>query len=123
LEEALDTTRRDRIRPRAQVRMSLSWYTIRSGRPALSAQTEFLNQPPIALQVRSPQVVEEPPTATYHLQQAASTMVVFRVRAKVARELFDSSGKQSDLHRFRPVVVLATPELLYDGLLLFRIHA
>lgn len=103
--------------------MSLSWYVIRSGRPALPAQAEFLNQPPIALQVRSPQVVEEPATATYHLQQAAAAVVVFRVLAKMAGELFDASREQRDLHRRRTVIVLAAPELLYDGLLLFRIHA
>src|SRR5205085_6568862 len=85
----------------------------------LSPQAQFLDQCPIALQVVSLQVVQEPAPAADELQQPAPGVVVLRVRAQVLGELVDPRGEERDLNLRRARIGLAAPVLRDDLLLRF----
>src|SRR5260221_6064296 len=84
-------------------------------RSALPAQTQLLDQGPVALEVVPLQVIEHPAAAADELQQTAPRVMVLRVRTQVLRELVDAGREEGDLHLRRPRVGGA-PAVLADDL-------
>src|SRR5690242_16142522 len=84
-------------------------------RSELSAQAKLLDQGAIALEVRALQIVEHPAPAPDELQQAATRVVVLRVRPQMLGELVDAGREERDLHLRRPGVGPA-PAVLADDL-------
>src|SRR6187551_1756423 len=85
--------------------------------PRLTAETELLDEGPIALEVLALQVVEEPPPPADQLQEAAPRVVVFRVRPEVLGELVDPPREHRHLDLGR-AGVLGVLTVLLDQLLL-----
>src|ERR1700742_2036465 len=69
----------------------------RDHRRVLAAQAEVGDQGAVALQVRALEVTEHPPALTDQHQQAATRVVIFRVRPQVIGEFVDPLGQQRDL--------------------------
>src|SRR5436305_853313 len=70
----------------------------RPGVVRLAAQPEPLDERTVALDVGAPQVVEQPPTAAVHDQQAAPAVVVVLVRLEVLGQVGDPPREYGDLH-------------------------
>ncbi len=89
---------------------------------ASTAQAELLDDPPIALEVRAAEIVQQTTSLTDHLQKTPPAVMVLRVIAEMPRELFDPGGQERDLDRGRAVVVLPSPEPVDDLALRRRIQ-
>ncbi len=69
--------------------------------PALSPQTEFLDQRPVTLQISLLKIVQQTPPLAYELQEPASRVMVLAVSSEVLGELLDTSSQKSDLNLCR----------------------
>jgi len=74
----------------------------------LAAESEFLDQASVALQVALLQVVEQPPTASDQLEQSAAGVMILPMRAEVLGQLVDSTRQKSDLDLGRARVRIAS---------------
>src|SRR5439155_26591056 len=89
-------------------------------RRLLPPEAQARDERPVALDVLAPQVVQQPPAAPDHLQQAAPGVVVLLVRLQVLREVGDALGENGDLDLGRAGIGVAATVLLDDlGFLLF----
>ena len=82
------------------------------------AQSEVFDQLPVSFDVGALQVFKEAPSAAYHLEQAAATVVVVFVGVEVTTKMVDPGRQKSDLHRCAAGAVLMRLVLLYDLLLI-----
>jgi len=73
----------------------------------LAAQSQFLDQAPVALQVSLLQIVEEPSAAADELEQSASGVMILPVRAQMLGQLLDPAREQGDLNLGRTRVSIA----------------
>ena len=85
------------------------------------AQSEVLDQFPVPVDVFSLQVLEEPPSAAHHLEEAAATVMVVLVGIEVTPEVIDPRGKNGDLDLGAPTSVLVGL-ILPDDLLFVDTH-
>ena len=83
-------------------------------------ETKVLNERAIFLDVGFLQVVEEPTTLAYHLEQAAATMVVFMVCSEVLGQVVDPLSEQRDLNACGSGIAFVSPVLVYRGCLVER---
>ena len=74
----------------------------------LAAQSEFLDQASVALQVALLQVVEQPPTASDQLEQPAAGMMILPMRTEMLGQLVDATRQKSDLDLGRARVRIAS---------------
>ena len=74
----------------------------------LAAQSEFLDQASVALQVALLQVVEQPPPTSDQLEQSATGVMILSMRAEVLGQLVDSTRQKSDLDLGRARVRIAS---------------
>src|SRR5919204_1853753 len=79
---------------------------------SLITETQLLNELAVRLYVGSPQVIQESFTLAYHLQEAASTVVILAVLTKMVREVIDALGQDCDLDSRRPGIAFVGPVLL-----------
>jgi hypothetical protein len=84
----------------------------RVGVIALVTESQLLNDVAVRLDVRPPQVVQQSATLAYHLQEAAATVVVLTVKAKVIREVVDAFGKNRNLNLRGAGIAVMRPVLL-----------
>ena len=77
----------------------------------LAAESQFLDQAPVALQVSLLQVIEEPPSASDQLEQSAAGMMILPVGAEMVGQLVDPAREKGDLDlgRARVRIVLSVP--------------
>src|SRR5262245_13168656 len=82
-----------------------------SGALELAAQAEFLDEGAVALEILLLQVVQKPAAPADELEQAATRVVILRVRPQVLGEAVDALGQHRDLNlgRARVLRVLAEP--------------
>src|SRR5437879_13052544 len=73
------------------------------------AETELVDELPIALQVHALQVLQQAAALADHFQQAALPVVVLGVRPEVIGEAVDPLGEQRDLDRGRARVPVMLP--------------
>ena len=78
----------------------------------LVPETKILNERAILLDIGSLEVVEQPATLADHLEQAATTVMVFRVRAEMPSEVADPLGKERNLHSCRSGIPFVGPVLV-----------
>jgi hypothetical protein len=71
----------------------------------LSPDTELFDQPFVTGKVAGMQIVQQPTALAYQLEQAATRMMIFRVRAQMLGELLDARRQQRDLYLRRSAVV------------------
>ena len=81
----------------------------------LVAQPQVLNQLTVRIDIRPSQIVQEPATLAYHLQEATTTVVIFAVLAEMVREVVDALGQDRDLNLGGPGIALVGPVLLNRG--------
>ena len=74
----------------------------------LAAQSEFLDQAPVALQVTLLKVVEQPPTLSDQLEQSASGVMILPVSTEMLGQLVDSARQKGDLDLGRTRVRIAS---------------
>ena len=74
----------------------------------LAAESEFLDQASVALQVALLQVVEQPPTASDQLEQPAAGMMILPMRTEMLGQLVDATRQKSDLDLGRARVCIAS---------------
>ena len=86
------------------------------------AQPKLLDDRSVAVEIRPAKVVQQATTTADHLQQSAAAVVILGMIPEVPGQLFDAGREQCDLHRSRPLVVLAPRELFYDSLLCCLFH-
>src|SRR5205807_4749166 len=77
----------------------------------LMAETELVDELPIALQVHALQVLQQAAALADHFQQAALPVVVLGVRPEVIGEAVDPLGEQRDLDRGGARVPVMLPVL------------
>jgi hypothetical protein len=80
--------------------------------PFLVTEPQVLNQLTVRIDVRPSQIVQEPATFAYHLQEATATVVVFAVLAEMFREVVDAFGQDRYLNLGRARIRLVDPMLL-----------
>src|SRR6266576_2453575 len=80
----------------------------------LPAQSQFLDQCAVSLQVVLLEIGQETPSPADELEQPATRVVIFRVRTQVLRQIVDALREERDLHLGRARVGLARPMLLDD---------
>jgi len=78
----------------------------------LVTEPQFLNHAAIRLNIDAPQVAQKATPLAYHLQEAATAVVVLTMDAKVVREIVDTLGQHGDLNLGRAGVTLVLPVLL-----------
>ncbi len=92
----------------------------------LLSQTELFNDSSVSFDVYLLEVVEKVSSVTYHLEEAATAVVVLVVVLEVLGEVSYSVSKDSDLNLGRTCVALVGSVLLNNCLLFccchFRIH-
>ena len=79
---------------------------------ALVAEPELLNQLTVRIDIRPSQIVQQPATLAYHLQEALATVMVLSVLAEMFRQVIDAFSKDRNLNLGGPGVVLMGPVLL-----------
>jgi hypothetical protein len=77
----------------------------------LITETQLLNELAVRLDVSTPQVIQEPFALAYHLQEAATTVMILAVLTKMVREVIDALGQNCDLNSRRPGVAFVRPVL------------
>jgi hypothetical protein len=70
----------------------------------------------IPLKIAFLEIIEEPPSLSYQLEEAATGMVILNVNLEVPGEVLDTLTQQRDLHFRRPSIRLMNPKLLDDSL-------
>jgi hypothetical protein len=78
----------------------------------LVTEPELLNQLTVRLDIRPSQIVQQPATLAYHLQEAAATMMVLSVLAEMIRQVIDALSKDRNLNFGGPGVDFVGPMLL-----------
>jgi hypothetical protein len=76
------------------------------------AETQFCNESPVPLRIRTLQIFEKAAPAPNHLQKAAAAMVVFFVVVEVTLEVFDTGRQEGHLDRCASHVFFMDLELL-----------
>ncbi len=78
----------------------------------LVAEPELLNQLTVRVDIRPSQIVQQPATLAYHLQEATATVMVLTMLAEVFRQIIDALCKDGDLNLCGPGVALMGPVFL-----------
>jgi hypothetical protein len=87
--------------------------------PGLSADTEFLDDGAVPLNILLLQVIEKTPPLPDDLEKPPTGMMVFFVGAKMFGQVSDTLGKERDLHFRRTRVPFVSLELIDDFLFTF----
>ena len=89
----------------------------------LLLETELLDDGRILTLVVLLQVAEVRTAVSHHLQEAATGMEVLLIFLQVLRQFLDLAGKERDLDRRRPRILVVLSRTLYSGgLYAFRKH-
>ena len=103
---------------------TLNWHS--TSVQLLLSETKLLNDSSVSLDVYLLEVVEEVSSVTYHLEEAATAVVVLVVALEVLGEVRNSVSKNCDLNLGRSGVTLVGSVLFNNCLLFccchFRIH-
>jgi hypothetical protein len=81
----------------------------------LVPQAQFLDDLPVAVDIRALQVVEQTATLTDEHAKATTTVVILLVGAEVVRQMFDALAEQRNLNASRSGVSLVRPIFLDGG--------
>jgi hypothetical protein len=81
----------------------------------LVTEPELLNQLTVRVDIRPSQIVQQPATLAYHLQEATATVMVLSVLAEMLRQVIDAFSKDRNLNLGRPGVGFMGPMLLNRG--------
>ena len=81
-------------------------------RCVLVAEAKIRDDLAVPLDVGSLEIREKPAPFAYHLQEAAATVVVLTVKAKVIREVVDAFGKNRNLNLRGAGIAVMRPVLL-----------
>jgi hypothetical protein len=87
----------------------------------LVPEAQFLDDLPVAVDIRTLQVVQETATFSDHFKKSTTAVVVLLVGAEVIRQIIDPLGEQGDLNAGRATVGLVRPIFL-DGRTFFESH-
>jgi hypothetical protein len=87
----------------------------------LVPETQFLDDLPVSVDIRTPQVIQEAFTTSDHLEESTTAVVVLLVKVEVISQIVDLLGEQGDLNAGRASVGLMRPVFL-DGRAFFESH-
>jgi hypothetical protein len=87
----------------------------------LVPEAQFLDDLPVCVDIRTPQVVQETFPTSDHLEESTTAVVVLLVKVEVIPQIFDPRGEQRDLNAGRSTVGLMRPVFL-DGRAFFESH-
>jgi hypothetical protein len=99
----------------------IPWGITLSGRRLpilLFPETEIVDQLPVPIEVRSPEILEKSATTPDHLEESLPAVVVRFVLLEVSTQMIDALREEGDLHRGTPSVSLVKP-VLFDHYLSF----
>ena len=92
------------------------------GQTTQDPESEFLDQGPIGREVGVPEVRQQTPPGSDHLEQSATAVMILGVGAEVIGERVDPLGEQRHLDPGRAGVLVVLAVLGHDALLVVR-HA
>src|SRR6266446_9582768 len=78
----------------------------------LFAQVQLVDQPFIAIGLRSVQIIEQTPALRDHLEKAATRGVIFGVALQVFGQMLDPAREKCDLHIRATSIFIVQLELL-----------
>jgi hypothetical protein len=87
----------------------------------LVPEAQFLDDFPVSVDIRTPQVIQETFTTSDHLEESTTAVVVLLVEVEVISQIVDLLGEQGDLNAGRASVGLVGPIFL-DGRAFFESH-
>ena len=87
----------------------------------LVPEAQFLDDFPVSVDIRTPQVIQETFTTSDHLEESTTAVVVLLVEVEVISQIVDLLGEQGDLNAGRASVGLVCPVFL-DGRAFFESH-
>jgi hypothetical protein len=77
-------------------------------------ESQVRDQAAVPVEIRLLQIFQQPPTATHHLEQAATTVVVVLVRVEMVPEMVDALRQEGDLDGSTPDIAFVKRVLLDD---------
>ncbi len=83
------------------------------------AETEVPDEIAVPLTVRPLEVFQKAPTATHHLEEASSAVMIVLVLIEVAPKIFDTGRKEGDLHSGAPDITIMELILLDNRTLVY----
>ena len=87
----------------------------------LVPEAQFLDDLPVAVDIRTLQVIQETAASSDHFEESTTAVVVLFVGPEVIRQIVDPLGEQGDLNAGRATVGLVGPIFL-DGRAFFESH-
>jgi len=64
----------------------------------LLPESERVDQLPVLIEIRSPEVLQEAPTAPHHLEEPLTAMVISLVLVEVGSQMINSLREEGDLN-------------------------